>query len=529
MFQPVSRRQFLRRCAAGAVGAAAWSLRNPFSSDGFARAQSGSAHLYYLYNIPVPGGGLEHEGVELLVKLIGLHGLKFYKSAATTLTSGPGGLIAADDVVIVKVNAQWKYRGASNSDVVKGLIQKVLLHPDGFTGEVIVFENGQGYGSLDCDSMGRGGGGSPYPPGDTGVHANAEDELHSFSYLVDSVFADPRVTKILMDPYINTFISADDHSTNGFRKQGSISYPCFVSGGGRRVEWKEGIWDGGGYQQKLKVLNVPVLKHHDGTGITAALKHMFGVLSMNDGGMAGRHYAGAGADCGTMFSPLVRAPVLNILDCIWVTQQGWSGYPEAYTTRKNTLIAAVDAVALDYWASKYILYPIDWNGYHNPDAAGDLRTFLTQARDTANMYGGIGGQPATMNESQIRVYGHDATSEPTDVVVKGLGGSAVARLGGDGGVVLAGTLYESASSGELAATAETEFVVKGSGGEVIARIDGSTGDMYLKGTASTGLPSISPGSEPEFLVKDFWGDAAVAIDSAGNLYALGAVTENGSP
>lgn len=40
-------------------------------------------------------------------------------------------------------------------------------------------DNGQGGGSKNCDMMWEG-----YCP-DTTMHANAEDELHIFSYLVD--------------------------------------------------------------------------------------------------------------------------------------------------------------------------------------------------------------------------------------------------------------------------------------------------------------------------------------------------------
>ncbi|NIS67252.1 MAG: hypothetical protein GTO05_19210, partial [Gemmatimonadales bacterium] len=69
--------------------------------------------------------------------------------------SGRKGLIAADDVVLIKVNAQWKYRGCTNSDVVRGLIQRVLDHPDGFAGEVVLIENGQGWGSFGCDTTTR--------------------------------------------------------------------------------------------------------------------------------------------------------------------------------------------------------------------------------------------------------------------------------------------------------------------------------------------------------------------------------------
>ena len=51
-------------------------------------------------------------------------------------------LLRAGDVVLLKVNAQWKYRGCTNSDVVRGLVQRILEHPDGFAGEVVI-ANGQ--------------------------------------------------------------------------------------------------------------------------------------------------------------------------------------------------------------------------------------------------------------------------------------------------------------------------------------------------------------------------------------------------
>lgn len=97
---------------------------------------------------------------------------------------------------------------------------------------------GRAGGSLDCDTMW----GRRHP--DTGVHANAEDESHSFSYLVDKVFADPRVSKYLLDPIRKTFISEDDHSANGYRKLADVSYPCFTTAKGNRIELKEGVWNG---------------------------------------------------------------------------------------------------------------------------------------------------------------------------------------------------------------------------------------------------------------------------------------------
>ncbi|GAG25447.1 unnamed protein product, partial [marine sediment metagenome] len=138
------------------------------------------SEIFQVTDCPVPRGeGNHHEGVDALLKLMADHGLKFYASNGDTGLGGPEGLIEASDVVLVKVNAQWKYRGCTNSDVVRGLIQAILEHPDGFSGEVIIIENGQSGGSLDCDTMW----GRQYT--DTGVHANAEDEAHSFSYLVN--------------------------------------------------------------------------------------------------------------------------------------------------------------------------------------------------------------------------------------------------------------------------------------------------------------------------------------------------------
>ena len=132
-------------------------------------------------------------------------------------------MIGRSDVVLLKVNAQWKYRGCTNSDVARGLVQRILEHPDGFDGEIVFIENGQGGGSLECASTWGG----RYP--DAGVHANAEDESHSSSFIVDEVFADRRVSKYLLDPIRGTFISGDDHATDGYRKLNPVSYPCFTT------------------------------------------------------------------------------------------------------------------------------------------------------------------------------------------------------------------------------------------------------------------------------------------------------------
>jgi hypothetical protein len=388
-----------------------------------------------------------HAGLDSLLSLMGNKGLKFYRSNQQTALSGPSGIIAPEDVVLIKVNAQWKYRGCTNSDLVRGLIQRILDHPDVFTGEVVIFENGQGRGSLDCDTA--GGSSNPYP--DRKVHANANDERHSFLYLANEIFQDPRVTSYLLDSIRSTFIGDNDHSTEGYRIYENVSYPCFTTAGGNRIELREGIWTGSGYSQNLKLINVPVLKHHDrgGSEITAALKHVYGILSMKDGQSRYRHYSGLGNTCGKMFVS-VRTPELNILDAIWVSHASLKGYPEETTHRSNQILASQDPVALDYWAAKYILYPIDSNDRHHPDFPG-IDIWLKDAEKRINSRGGLTDpngiilvNQVTKNEARMQVHerktesfaisGRIADSESKDsvggVILRGLPGNPVTDSSG---------------------------------------------------------------------------------------------------
>ncbi len=398
----LTRRDFFRHLAGGLFAPYFVSF-NPKKTVSAATLND----LFWVKNVPDfpfydPSRPNLHLGIDSLLYQMADAGLKFYRSQAAHSLAGPQGLIAPDDVVLIKVNAQWKYRGATNSDLIRGLIQRILDHPDGFAGEVVIFENGQGRGSLACDTS------AAY--GDSSVHANANDESHNFLYLVNHIFHDPRVSAFLLDPVRARFIAANDHLTNGYRRYENVSYPCFTTAGGRRVELREGIWNGNGYTQNLKLINVPVLKHHDtgGSEITVSLKHYYGIVSMDDGYSGYRHYAGLGETCGKMMASVAR-PVLNIVDAIWVSHGSLTGYPASTTFRANQILASQDPVALDYWAAKYILYPIDGNFRHHPDYPG-IERWLASARDTINTLGGL-KDPArgiivdkvTKNEAEMNV------------------------------------------------------------------------------------------------------------------------------
>jgi hypothetical protein len=345
----------------------------------------------------------KHLGIAALFGLMGNNELSFYKRKNSFIQSEAYGLIAADDVVLIKVNAQWKYRGCTNSDLVRGLIQHILDHPDGFSGEVVIIENGQGRGSLNCDTT------ASYE-GNNDIQANANNPSHSFLYLVNEIFKGKPVSAYLLDPIRNTFIAADDHINAGYRRLENVSYPCFTTKRGTRVELKEGIWNGSVYQQNLKLINVPVLKHHDqgGSEITAALKHFYGLLSMSDGQVNARHYSGLGETCGKMVVS-VRPPVLNIIDAIWVSHKALTGYPEQNTYRANQILASQDPLALDYYVAKHVLYPIDNNSRHHPDFAG-IAAWLAAAQNMINNRGGIFKPEwgirvgnVTRNESEMQV------------------------------------------------------------------------------------------------------------------------------
>jgi hypothetical protein len=411
----LGRRRFLKESAAAGL-----LLSLPWGRTEAAQAQPrylyrlAKNNLYWVKNIPNrPFTGLnpnDHAGVHALLRLMGQHTLKFYRSDMGGPLSGPHGLINADDVVLIKVNAQWKYRGCTNSDVIRGLIHKILDHPDGFSGEVVIFDNGQGWGSLDCDSNPW----SFYGRDDTTQHANANDESHSFRYLVDTVFGDSRVSAFLMDDILlpddlpmgdgvgtDTEVESDDHTTNGYRRWENVSYPCFTTAGGHRVELREGLWTGTEYSQNLKLINVPVLKDHFYTSFTCSLKNTYGILSMPDlleewDLFNDMHNVDPGQYFGMMMVS-IKTPVLNIVDAIWVSQGdplftwpgGVPGYPPEFTTRTNQLLASQDPVALDYWATKHILYPIDNNPRHHPVDNPGIDAWLTSARETINDRGGL--------------------------------------------------------------------------------------------------------------------------------------------
>jgi hypothetical protein len=393
------------------------------TADVSAEIPDDRSQVFRVNGCPVHDGQLRHVGVDALLHLLSTNGNKFYKSARQDALSGPLGLIAPDDVVVLKVNAQWKCRGCTNTDMLRGLIHRILGHPDGFKGEVVIFENGQGRPAA-FDGMHSDSAKTEYKPfpeliGKVMVNAEQED-VTTINYLVNHVFAGKPVSAFLMDPFADVWIAPDNHKANGYRRIGApdtpcISYPCFTTALGNRTELREGLWTGSGYAQNLKLIHCPVLKDHSGDiGMTGALKIVYGTLSMSDGTSAKRHYQDLGSQCARMWTE-VRAPDLTILDCIWVSHgsmmirgqyvSGCIGYPPSITSRQNILLAGHDPLALDYHASKHILLPLggDSVAAHDPDNNSRLASVYLQAQAEINRANGIQGRRAQTGDANIHV------------------------------------------------------------------------------------------------------------------------------
>lgn len=406
----LTRREFVK----GVTSTAAAAYIGGAGGIGCSSARGEKSKILRVDRCSVHDNLLRHIGLDTLLSLMSDNELKLYRTRKSHRWGGREGIIEPNDVVLIKINCQWKFRGATNTDVMRGLVHRILEHPDGFSGEVVIFENGQLQGSFDGDPLAWGRY-KKYPDA-AGIHVNAEDEKLTVDRLVNEVFANDPVSSYLLDPVGNTFIADDDHSTDGYRKivDAKVSYPCFTSKGGYRIELREGIWNGKGYDSNVKLINLPVLKTHDGTGITGVLKHSYGIISMQDekDWWKIRHYEESGSQCGKMYS-LVRMPDLNIVDSIWVTHQvHHCGYPPETTHRANILLAGLDPVALDYYGSKHILLPLggDRADEHNPDSFPGLINHIIGAQEFINTHGGIRGEPARQGDDNIEVISRPAVS-----------------------------------------------------------------------------------------------------------------------
>ena len=278
-----------------------------------------------------------------LTSLMEEEGFFFYKTETS-----PQGLIGKDDVVLLKVNAQWPERGGTNTDLVKSLITQICNHPLGFEGEIIIADNGQGSGSLSREK------------------SNAKDHSQSMEKVAEYFKEDYKVSTYLWDEIMGKEVGEyekGDMEDGYVIEDGEdedtgiiISYPKFKSRFGTFISFKKGIFDEdkGDYEKyRLKIINMPVLKSHYIYGTSGAIKNYMGVPA-NYLTKGNPHYSVGSGGMATLMT-MTRMPVLHLIDAIWINPY-WgpkSSYKEALMTR--TILAGTDPVALDFWGAKNIL------------------------------------------------------------------------------------------------------------------------------------------------------------------------------
>ncbi|MFX0023849.1 MAG: DUF362 domain-containing protein [Candidatus Hermodarchaeota archaeon] len=116
-----------------------------------------------------------------------------------------------------------------------------------------------------------------------------------------------------------------------------------------------------------------------------------------------------------------RAPVLNILDMIWINAnplESSSTYGPmgdyAYTSFTDIIGVSQDPVALDYWASKNVLMPtamLDYDSYSSLDpdyellsgSGGMIESFHNYLRRSKDVLIDAGLQ-TTMNQTEMNVF-----------------------------------------------------------------------------------------------------------------------------
>ena len=324
---------------------------------------------YSLDGGDIPGGvsadeALHDDGVDALINLMEAHDDYFYET-----TADPDGLFAADDVIVVKINNQWDSRDGTNTDVVKGVIYRLVQHPDGFTGAVIVAENPQGQND-------------DWYHQPSGNNSQFQDQ----SYLeVVQAFAGEgyHVCIANWESIRSNFVSDYDtgNSDSGYVLDAGdikLSYPKFeidCNGMNLQISMRYGLWNGSSFDDaRLKMINMPVLKRHETAWATIAVKNYIGFITIHDNigrwddenekhcwligpSDNGETCTAVGTTYGLIGRQMahIRRADLDIVDAIWVNPNSNLG---GGNVRQDVLLASRDPFAVDYYASDYIVGPL---------------------------------------------------------------------------------------------------------------------------------------------------------------------------
>jgi len=336
-------------------GAGLPPLRTPARMPVWVSLRPNPSHIFVVDSMPAPdSNAVFHEGLDSLLSLMAENGASLYRSAKHLPWCDTAGLIARNDVVLLKVNTAYPERGMTNTDVLKGLIARIVAHPDTFVGEIELVDNGQGHTCW------------------TYASNNAERQSQTMQSVVD-LFAGQGYRVGDYDwsaighgdsaRWVSEFDRGDTVSGYVHEDTSGMTYPKFVTSFGTSISTRLGVWDGNAYHpERLKLINLPVLKSHTGMGVTAAVKNYVGFLSYAVTGPGPMHDSAMSHGLLGVELGKARFPDLNIIDATWACAEIATGpsAPYGLCTRLNTLVASRDPIAADYYAGRYVLKPASW-------------------------------------------------------------------------------------------------------------------------------------------------------------------------
>lgn len=402
----VSRRRLLLGAVAAGMGGATVALRGRLASmtqlPSFAAAPALVPHdpLRDRATLHIARGGTPASNVDTVLGKLG----------------GIGTVVGTDDVVILKVSAQWWNQGMTNVAAVKRVIEHVLERP-GFRGEVVVFENthfrladGSGLSrawvhpserNVDVPGWTKLGDLIPHFAArrvpvsfvglvDGGPSALAGDAWHDPGHVVGVYGGDGRGPIAEGDPrdgYHWDFARAFRLRRSWFEEvKAPLTWPRFTSPhSGLVIDLASGVHrrEGGSLisaGRRLVWINLTTANEHLSTGFTGACKSTMGVVDMSAGalgthpkarGYASVHYFGRGTPSATwrMAGPLaqfardVRAPDLILTVAEWVAFQPADlpshedlRHSAASCTQTRTIVAGTDPVAIDSWVVRNLMW-----------------------------------------------------------------------------------------------------------------------------------------------------------------------------
>lgn len=366
-------------------------------------------------------------------------------------------VVGTNDVVIIKVSAQWWNQGMTNVAAVKRTIEHILTI-EGFDGEVIVFENvhfrladGSGLArawtheserNVDVEGWNK--------LGDLIAHFEALGAPVSFVGLIDAG-ENELATSGWHDPDHQHGVYGGDGRgpiqlgedrdgycwdfDNEFRVQRSmvddakvpLTWPVFTSPhSGLVVDLRAGLFrrESGGrvpVEQPLTFINMTTANEHASVGFTGATKSSMGLVDMSAGyagthpltdGYMSVHYFGHPDAKWRMAGPLahfakeVRTPDLFLTVAEWVALTPAEGgdqshdirHDSATAVRSQTVVAGTDPVAIDVWCIRNLLMPLqgaNQSMYDLDDESSSMVAFLRYYRE---VYGS-----GTLDESLVTV------------------------------------------------------------------------------------------------------------------------------